>query len=746
VDCETVGRHGGTTHPGPADPHESPVPAEPADGAPVPVVEAAGDVRQRLLLDAISDVVMISSAAGRFGWVSPSVTAVLGWQPQELAGRSIFAFVHPDDHDRVLMRRARLLATAPDTARDAESALLCYRFRRRDGGWAWVETHGRTVPADGLGIDLDPGDARDQAAGSATTSFTLGMAVVVTMRDVSQRYRLEAEQAQSAAMFEDSFAAAPIGKALVGPDGRFLKVNEALCLLLGRSHEQLLATTFQQLTLPEDLDADEQLLAQTAAGARDGYRMEKRYLRPDGTVVWGLLAVSVVRDERGTPRFYISQIQDITDRKAALAEMERLATTDSLTGLPNRLLLMDRMRHALTLARRGRDLVGVVFIDLDGFKPVNDTLGHDAGDELLRQVGQRLAQVARESDTTTRLGGDEFVVVCEQLHTAADATAIGERIRSALDAPYTVYGHDVQVGASIGVATGRGGNAEALLREADRAMYIAKHANRGHSGRIPHGSSRGVGTSGEALEIAAHEQHVLHAELGDGIARGELAVFYQPIVNLRTGATVAREALIRWQHPTLGLLPPAAFLDSVDRTHLGIALGEHVLTRACTEAATWDDDLVVHVNISARQLAQPRFPRFVAACLRSAGLAPDRLVLEITESLVLTASPSTLTSTGALTSLGVGLSLDDFGTGYSSIAALNRIPIDSFKIDRTFIADAGHHPTSAALVEGLISLGAHLDLDVIAEGVETPEQADWLASRGCPYAQGFHFGRPVPSA
>jgi diguanylate cyclase (GGDEF)-like protein/PAS domain S-box-containing protein len=667
---------------------------------------AASDELHQTILGNVSDVVAVTAPDGRYGWVSPSAEWVLGWRPEELLGRSLFEFVHPEDVAEVRARRAAVLDAGG-------SVLVACRFRRPDGTWSRVESHARAL------IGPDP----DVITG-----------VVVTIRDVTDRHRLESDLARAQELFELSFSAAPIGMALVDPEGRFLKVNTALSVLLGRNEPTLLELTFQEITHPEDLSADMDLLRETTEGVRSGYRMEKRYLRPDGSVVWALLAVSVVRDERGRPRFFVSQIEDITERKAALQEMQRLSMSDALTGLPNRMLLMDRLRHALALARRADWLVGVVFVDLDGFKHVNDSLGHDAGDELLRQTAARLSRVARDSDTTTRLGGDEFVVICEQVTTLDEVARIAERMRGELSRPFTVFGHDVQISASVGVTAGNTSTGESLLREADRSMCTAKR------GRLDR-----VDVYAEALEVVAHDQLSLHAALQGGITRGELVVFYQPIVDLRSGVVVAREALVRWQHPTLGLLPPAAFLDGIDHSQLGILLGEDVVARACADAVSWPHDLVVHVNISARHLAQPGFPRFIARCLATTGLAADRLVLEITESLVLAASPSTLTSATTLTSLGVGLSLDDFGTGYSSVAALNRLPVDSIKIDRSFIADASDNPATAALVEGLISLGSHMDLDVIAEGIETAEQAAWLASRGCPHGQGYHFGHPTPN-
>jgi diguanylate cyclase (GGDEF)-like protein/PAS domain S-box-containing protein len=670
----------------------------------------------RVLTTHVGDMIAITAAEdGRYLWVSPSAREVTGWRAEGLVGRRVDEVVHPADVDAVRAGRERVSAGV-----DRVTTTLC-RFRRPDGSWMWVE-------------------GRVRALGAA---FGEHAALLTTVRDVGDRLQAQAALSAAQARFELAFSAAPVGMALVGADGRFLQVNPALCVLLGRDVAALLATTFQHLTHPDDLVVDEQLLAETLAGTREGYRLEKRYLRPDGSTVWALLAVSAVR-EPGQEPFFISQVEDITARKNALREMERLATTDLLTGLPNRLLLMDRLRHALAVARRGGWLVGVLFLDLDRFKQVNDTFGHDAGDELLRQVGERLRWVTRDGDTTTRIGGDEFVLVCDHLDHPGQLSEIGDRVRNELARTFTVFGHDITIAVAVGASAGNSATAEALLREADRAMYTDKH--RGDRDAAPDGGGdREVDAYSAALEVLAHDQLAVHAELREGMDRGELRVFYQPIIDLRTGRQAAREALIRWAHPRRGLLGPDAFLAGTDRSRLGIALGELVLLQACTDAAAWADQSVAHVNLAARHLADPDLPRYVRRCLSTTGLTPDRLVLEITESLVLAASSSTLSCARQLADLGVGLSLDDFGTGYSSIAALHRLPIDSFKIDRSFVADSTLNPTGAALVEGLISLAAHMDLDVIAEGVETPEQSAWLSTRGCTFAQGFLYGRPAPN-
>jgi predicted signal transduction protein with EAL and GGDEF domain len=304
----------------------------------------------------------------------------------------------------------------------------------------------------------------------------------------------------------------------------------------------------------------------------------------------------------------------------------------------------------------------------------------------------------------------------------------------ALARSFDVLGYEIPITASVGVTVGDSESGETLLQEADRSMYAAKRGGRGR-----------IDVYSEARGTIAVDQLAVHAALAKGITRGELRVFFQPIVDLQRGGVTAQEALVRWAHPTRGLLGPSAFLSGADRSPLGVALGEQVLQLACSAAATWPDGYAVHVNVSARHLAEPGFVAFVQRCMAASGLAPTRLVLEITESLVLAASRSTLTSTTALADLGVGLCLDDFGTGYSSVTALHKLPIGGFKIDRSFVAGIPHNPTSASLVDGLISLGTGMGIDVVAEGVETHEQALWLAAHGCAHGQGFLFGRPVES-
>jgi diguanylate cyclase (GGDEF)-like protein/PAS domain S-box-containing protein len=666
----------------------------------------ATDELHRLVVDNIGDVIVLTGADGEFAWVSPSARRVLGWNVENILGHSVYELVHPED-------RAALRAVREEALSGREHAMVISRVAHPRGGWTWVESRLRRIV-----------DAADAPTG-----------LLSTVRDITERRELETRLARAVAMFELAFDQAPIGMALVGVDGSWLKVNTALCALLQRSGDDLLRGSFQQVTHPDDIEPDERLMHSVLAGARSGYRMEKRYLRPDGSVVWAQLSVALVRDDAGAPQMFISQIEDLTERKRALAELQRQATRDPLTGLPNRVLLMDRLRTALAAAERGGWQVGVLFVDLDRFKPVNDTYGHDVGDALLRAVADRLLAVTRPGDTITRLGGDEFVVVRERVRSRADLTRTADGFRTALAAPFDVLGHRLHVTASVGYSVAAGGSAELVLRAADHAMYGVKQGGR---------------DAGGVTDLETADRAALADDLAGGLQRGEFRPFYQPIVTLEGGGpvvggpVVAREALVRWHHPTRGLLSPAAFVPIVDRSSLAGDLGATMLRQACAHAAAWPAGEAVHVNISPRHLALPRFADDVTACLARSGLAPHRLVVEITENLVLTASPATLTTADRLVAAGVQLCLDDFGTGYSSLTSLREFPIASVKIDRSFVADVLSDPVSAALVESVIALAARLGLGLVAEGVETPEQAAWLADHGCPRAQGFLFGRPLP--
>ncbi|HEY3080240.1 MAG TPA: EAL domain-containing protein [Chloroflexota bacterium] len=435
-------------------------------------------------------------------------------------------------------------------------------------------------------------------------------------------------------------------------------------------------------------------------------------------------------------------VRDDTERKDLERQLAHQAFHDALTDLPNRTLFTDRLGHALVRAARRKNSVAVFFLDLDRFKVVNDSLGHDVGDQLLAAVGRLLRGCVRRGDTVARLGGDEFTILLEDVTAMADVTHVAERIMAAMQAPFRLADHEICVSASIGIAlSGVHMDApEDLLRGADAALYRSK--SRGKARYEVFDAS---------MQARALERLELENDLRRGIERGDLRVHYQPIVDLGTGRITAVEALVRWQHPTRGFIPPADFIPLAEESSLILPLSRWVLSAACRQAATWHrrypdaPAIAVAVNLSVRQFQHPALVDEVATVLRETGLDPRCLSLEITESMMMEAAEATNAILRGLKQLGVKLAIDDFGTGYSSLGYLKRFPVDVLKIDRTFVAGLGRDPEDTAIVHAVIRLAHTLGLEVTAEGIETAEQAENLRATGCELGQGYHFARPLPA-
>jgi len=428
--------------------------------------------------------------------------------------------------------------------------------------------------------------------------------------------------------------------------------------------------------------------------------------------------------------------------EAAARALEHQATHDALTALPNRALFQGRLEQALAGAARGGDAVAVLFLDLDRFKVVNDSLGHAAGDDLLVAVAGRLAGCVRGGDTVARLGGDEFAVLLAGLGVGREATRTAERIIRALDAPFRLGGHDVVTATSIGIAVGGTGHAAVdLLRDADVALYRAKARGRGR-----------YAVFDATMNARALERLELEADLRRALRRGEFEVYYQPKVDLATGRLAGLEALVRWRHPVRGVVGPGAFIPVAEETGLIQPLGQWVLEEACRQARRWGEAagggpaVVVSVNLSARQFAQPTLVEDVARALEAGGADPRQVQLEITEGVAMGNAEATVEILRRLKGLGVGLAIDDFGTGYSSLAYLKRFPVDALKIDRAFVTGLRRETADSSIVGAVVGLGRALRLTVVAEGVETAEEAAQLCELGCALGQGYHFARPLPRA
>ncbi len=460
--------------------------------------------------------------------------------------------------------------------------------------------------------------------------------------------------------------------------------------------------------------------------------------------VW--LTITAVIDSEGALTHYVSTLTDISQRKAAEKEIQYLAFYDPLTRLPNRRLLIDRVQQALASSARSERTGALLFIDLDNFKMLNDTLGHDKGDLLLQQVAQRLSTCVREGDSIARIGGDEFVLVLEDLskdtnEAATQAEAIGEKILAALYHPYDLAGHEYHNTPSIGVTLfeNHKNSIDELMKHADLAMYEAKKAG-GNTLRF----------FDPQMQATITGRAVLEKDLREALQEGQLLVYYQPQVDA-TGRITGMEALVRWQHPQRGLVSPADFIPLAEETGLILPIGQWVLKTACNQLLAWAtkpgrSHLTVAVNVSARQFRQPDFVEQVLAVLDRSGANPQKLKLELTESLLLENVEEVITKMTALKARGISFSLDDFGTGYSSLSYLKRLPLDQLKIDQSFVRDLLTDPNDAAIARTIVALAQSLGLSVIAEGVETEAQRDCLATQGCRAYQGYLFGRPMPLA
>ena len=674
---------------------------------------AASERRFRSLVQHSSDVTVVWGADGIVTYVSPSIEATMGYAPGEGLGRPIVEYVHPEDR-RIALRSVAQLLRQPGSRQIDE-----IRMRAKEGGWRVFEV--------GISNLLDD---------PAVAGF------VANARDVTERRVAETARAEMEERFASAFENAPIGMALQDLEGRFILVNRALCDLLGYSAADLLATTGTELTHPDDLEDQLALKRKVASGEIGGYHLEKRFVRVDGRVVWTKLSVSSVAGSGGAPGYVVSHIEDITGRRRDQERLTHQALHDSLTGLPNRALLLDRLGHSLERAKRGGPTVALLFCDLDRFKVVNDSLGHQVGDRLLLECAQRLRAVVRAGDTVGRFGGDEFVVLCADVNMRDEVLAVAERIAKALEVPFVLDGKEFVISTSIGIAFCSDDSQEPadLLRDADAAMYRAKEQGRARFA---------------VFEPAMRSMVVHRAEteraLRRAIENAELLLHYQPLVRLDDGIVVGVEALVRWQHPERGMVPPGEFIPLAEETGLIVPVGAWVLTEAARQLAEWRDadllpaEFTTTVNLSVHQLDDARLVERVATALVRTGLEPARLCFELTESALADDGGASVRVLRQLRDLGTGLAIDDFGTGYSALSHLKRFPFDTLKIDRSFVDGLGRDPEDEAIVAAVVGIARALELRVIAEGIETDEQLAALRAHGVSVGQGFLLGRPAPA-
>jgi diguanylate cyclase (GGDEF)-like protein/PAS domain S-box-containing protein len=533
---------------------------------------------------------------------------------------------------------------------------------------------------------------------------------------------------------------------VVGSNAVVKYASPAVESLLGLSPDEVVGLQATALVHPDDRPTVERELAARLQETVVSEPIQFRIASSDGS--WRY-AEAVVTDLRDRPSVggYVANLRDVTERKEAESLLAHQALHDPLTGLPNRILLVDRLRRAIARSRRHESPKPVVmFLDLDRFKLVNDSLGHGVGDELLAEVADRLRGVVRETDTVARFGGDEFVMLCEDVVDDKSVSALAERIKTELERPFELRGEQLRVGVSIGVAAVEddGRSAAELLGDADYAMYLAKA--RVGSGRVQHFD--------RATRESARQRVHTETALSKALERNELVVHYQPVIASANRGIVGVEALTRWQHPTRGLVMPGDFLEVAEQTGLIVPIGKWVLEEACRQVKKWNscrpgrEPLALSVNLSGRQLAEPHLVDEISAVLSRVGIGSDalRICLEITETLLPSDQQEAARRVHELHELGIELAIDDFGTGYSSLLYVRELPIGVVKIDRTFVAGLGISGRDSAIVSAVVRLAGALGLRVVAEGVETEEQFAHLADMGCDYVQGFLFSPAVPPA
>jgi diguanylate cyclase (GGDEF)-like protein/PAS domain S-box-containing protein len=781
-------------------------------------------------------------------YMSPRIETLSGYTPEECKDPDMrWRMVHPEDRERMRSEDER-------TGEPGEVFASEYRVLHRDGRTVWVRNESVLI--------------EDEASG---VRYWQGF-----MLDITERRRVEAALRESEQRFRRSFDDAAIGMALVAPDGRFLRANRSLRELLGYPEEELLGKSFQDITYPDDLDVDLDHLGRMLAGEMRTYQTEKRYVHKEGHVVWILLNVSMVHDEEGKPLYFVSQIQDISERKRAeqkirdaekryrtlveqipavtyidpvndpdtslytspqieqmlgytpqewqneklwpkrlhpddrervLAADERFeaggeelfseeyrllakdgsvvwvreeavlvrdeadeplywqgvfynlterkaleerlhyqAFHDPLTDLPNRRLFANHLKGALkrTRRRKGRKSA-VLFMDLDNFKVVNDSLGHEVGDHLLVAVGQRLKGCLRRGEVAARLGGDEFTLLLENISSAGEAEEVAERIIRELRAPFAIEGHLIFATISIGIAlsdtVGRA-QEDLLLRAADIALYRAKGKTKACFEVFDHNK-----------DAYALERLELENDLRRAIERGELKICYQPVFSLETNTIAGMEALLRWEHRERGMMRPAEFIPLAEETGLIVPIGLWTLEEVCRQAREWQDSYqidpspIAGVNLSLRQFQHAGLVEDVARVLRETGLDPGNLALEITESVAMHDEDATIAILEELKSLGVWLVIDDFGTGNSPLSYLtSQFKMDHLKIDGSFMRKFVEDPDDSAIITGLIDFAHAVSLRVIAEGVETAVQLQRLKEMGCEFVQGNYMAKALAPA
>lgn len=668
------------------------------------------EARYRGIIDSIVDGYFETDLAGKFTFVNDAIPRHLGYSREELIGIS-----NQQMQDKEQARRTyEVFSKVYETGRQVNA--FEYHVRHKDGTLGIYE----------LSLSLIR-DEKGRPAGFRGNS-----------RDISARKRMEEALRQSEERYRGIIEQMEDGYFETDLAGRFTFVNDAECRNLGYPREELIGRGGSIFTDERNAKALHRLFVEIYRSGRPVRAFAFELMHKDGSKSFHEISASLIRDAQGTPVGFRGIARDVTQRKKDEERIQYLATHDGLTGLPNRMLFGQLLHHAIQSAKRYRTKFALFFVDLDRFKIINDTLGHEAGDQLLQEIARRFRQTLRAMDVVARLGGDEFVILVEDIAEERDAALVARKVMAAATEPVLLQGDECRVTASVGISLypKDGEDEQTLMKNADIAMYFAKEEGKNN-----------FQFYARTIKSKATERLNIETRLRFALERGELSLHYQAKRDFKTGAISGVEALLRWHSPELGEITPTQFIPVAEETGLIVPIGRWVLSEACAQNAAWQREglppVSMAVNLSLRQLTDGNLIRDIEKALQESGLDPAHLELEITESMVMHDPSRIIGLLTRIKNMGVRLAIDDFGTGYSSLAKIKHFPVDTLKIDRSFIRNIARDPEDQAIAEAIIAMGKTLNLTVVAEGVETPEQMKFLDEHTCDQMQGFYFSKPV---
>ncbi|MBI4763672.1 MAG: EAL domain-containing protein [Deltaproteobacteria bacterium] len=644
---------------------------------------------------------------GHFVYVSPLFLDLSGYSNKDLIGESSLNHVHPDDREKV---RERAIISLKGENPEAYE----YRFIRKNNDLMWVLEEVRSIVFRGqratLGSFLDITERKNMEE---------------RIRQSEERYRTILDE-MNEAYFE------------VDLKGNFTFVNDALCRRSGYSKEEFLKMGYRARAAKDSQDSLYNGFNSVFRTGEPVRNIPSKAVAKDGTIQFVEVSVLPLKNEEGKIVGFRGVGYDVTERKRAEERIQFLATHDALTGLPNRLLFGQLLKHAIQSAQRFKRQLALFFIDLDRFKMINDSLGHEAGDQLLQEIATRLRQVLREIDIVARLGGDEFVVLIEEVSKSHQVTKVARKILSAIIKPVVLGGQDYRITASIGISIypKDAQDDQSLMKSADIAMYLAKEEGK---------NNYQFYTS--AIKSQSIQRLALETHLRQALERHEFSLHYQAKLDFKTNQITGVEALLRWQNPDLGFVTPTQFIPVAEETGLILPLGRWVLKTACAQNVAWQGqglpEVCTAVNLTTRQFMDDNLLRNIRDTLKETSLAPNLLELEITESMLMQNPDRMIRTLTEVKNLGVRLAIDNFGTGYSSLAQIRRFPIDTLKVDRSFIHYLSNDSEDQSITEAIIAMGKTLSLTVVADGVETEEQEAFLREKACDQMQGYYFSKPI---